>query len=223
MKNEKYYTQTITAKNPSEVVVKKVNNSRFVGTKESFVNLNGNHVDVFKSLDGKIFDIKEKANLHYDVVPKIMGCYEIPEDNEWREEGNFLLVEKQLSYSVPNSFGYVYEDEWKVRILSATPSSDGCIGGVDHLIIGMSGAEVRDIVKFSDSKHGETLVLKMRKKDNGYRVRAEVNNAVLENSDDIVNGLIPVSRTIPSARTLDFVGSATVSTQIEKGKFADCH
>jgi hypothetical protein len=216
--NDKYYVQRTTPKNPDKVNVVKINNSRFTGTKETFINLNNNYVHLYKTQDGSIFDIKEMANKYDDFRPKLMGCYEIPEDSKWRGDGNFLLVEKQVYHSSPNGgFGYIYEDEWKVRIMAASPSTDGSIGGVDECIIGMSGAELRDIVKFSDEKHGDTLVLSMKKKDHSYKVKINRNNAVLENSDDIVYGRIHYGRVVPSARDLDFQSSGDARTQTNTG------
>jgi hypothetical protein len=222
-KKDKYYVQRITPKDPNEIKILKIDNSRFTGTKEIFINMNGNYVYVYKSKDGSIYDIKEMANRYDDFRPKIMGCYEIPEDSKWRDDGNFILVEKQVYHSAPNGgFGYIYEDEWKVRIMAASPSTPGCGGGVDECIIGMSGAELRDIVKFSDEKHGDTLVLSMKKKDHSYKVKINRNNAVLESADDIFEGRIPAEgRKIPSARDLDFQSSSDGRTQISKGVWVD--
>lgn len=217
MKNQnKYYVNRVTPKDASKVDVKQINNTRFVGTMETFINLNDNLVKVYKSSDGQIYDIKEIAK-RYEIVPKLHGCYEVPDDSPRRAEGNFLLVERQYRYPAPGGFSDIYEDEWSVRFLAASPNAENYYGGVDQTIMGMSGSELRDIVKFSDEKHGQTLNLHMRKKDSGYRIVCERNNCVLENSDDIIEGRIPERRVIPSALDLVFQASSTHNTQTSKG------
>jgi hypothetical protein len=95
------------------------------------------------------------------------------------------------------------------------------MGGVDESILGMSGAELREIVKYSDEKHGQTLVIKIRKKDDGYRVKCDYNNACLENSDDIISGKISVERQIPYDIVLSFKSSTNHATQYEICYFVD--
>lgn len=216
--DDKYYLNRITPKDPNNIAILEIDNSRFKGTKETFINLNDNTVSLYKSTNGAIFDIKEIAKRNYGrYLPKLHGCYEVPDDSPRRSEGNFLLVERQYRYPAPGGFSDIYEDEWSVRFFAVTPCSDRIYGGVDQTIMGMSGAELRDIVEFSDKKHGQTLNIKIRKKDGGYRVVCERNNCVLENSDDILDGLIPETRVIPSALDLDFQSSSFQATQTSKG------
>lgn len=217
--NDKYYVNRTTPQDPKNITVLNIDNSRFKGTKETFINLNGNLVHLYKSTDGKIYDIKEiaKRDGYGKYLPKLHGCYEVPDDSPRRSEGNFLLVERQYRYPAPGGFTDIYEDEWSVRFFAVTPCSDGIYGGVDQTIMGMSGSELREIVEFSDTKHGQTLNIKIRKKDSGYRVVCERNNCVLENSDDMLDGLVPETRVIPSALDLDFQGSSVHNTQISKG------
>jgi hypothetical protein len=217
--NDKYYMNRITPQEGAKIEVSQINNSRFVGTKESFINLNGNRVYLYKTTDGSIYDVKEIAKYggYGQYLPKLHGCYEVPDDSPRRADGNFLLVERQYKYPAPGGFSDIYEDQWSVRFMAASPNSDGYYGGVDQTISGMSGAELREIVEFSDKKHGQTLNLKIRKKDSGYRVVCENINCILENSDDIIEGRISETRVIPSARDLAFQGSSDHKTQISKG------
>jgi hypothetical protein len=144
------YQEQITTRVGSDYICKRVDNSRFKGTKETFTNLNRNKVDVFRDEQGNVFSIDEYQTGEFDVVAKLGGVYEVPEDHRLRDCGQWLLVEKQAERTGASGQSLGKLDEYSIRVFAKCDDD-----GLDESILGISGCELRDIVKEHKEKNDD--------------------------------------------------------------------
>jgi hypothetical protein len=100
------------------------------------------------------------------------------------------------------------------------PAEDGMMACLCQDQLDVAREELQAIVNFTIEKHGDCLDLRL-KKSGDYQVRAGHNNAVLENSTQLLNGKISMQREIPSVRDLVFQSSIDNRTQIASDQFVE--
>ena len=174
-----YWAERVRPQEGATVEESKVNGARFNGIRQEFINARGNRVRVLKNHDGTNVEIYEFAPATSTPQIALMGVYELPADHPWREDGRFLLVEKQCRI---NGGGFKDQllDEYAVRVYYCDK------GGVFEVIYGITGAELRYIVTEHLKIWGTALCLSLHARHfvrtGDYRIYRQTHHDTIENS-----------------------------------------